>query len=124
MTDPIADFLTRIRNAQMARNAEASAPYSKLKESIARVMKKNNFIADFRVEKEGDHAQLVLRLPDKKLSLERISRPGQRIYTPHNRLYKVLNGFGISIVSTSRGVMTGYEAQSLGIGGEVLCEIS
>ncbi len=124
MTDPIADFLTRIRNAQMANNAMVEIPYSKTKESIAKVMAKNDFIKSVKKDTSGQFPVLHLELLEKKLTLERVSKPGQRIYTGSGGIRKVLNGLGIAVVSTSKGVMTGYEARSLNIGGEYLCNVS
>ena len=124
MVDPIADFLTRIRNAQMAGQAEVTIPFSTLKAQVAQVMLKNKFLDGVVTDESGKFKTLVLTLPAKKLSLRRVSKPGQRIYTGKEDLRKVLNGLGIAIVSTSRGVMTGYEARHQGVGGEVLCEIS
>jgi small subunit ribosomal protein S8 len=124
MVDPIADFLTRIRNGQMARNSVVSAPYSKIKKSIADVMLKNKFLSSVEVDKTGKFPLLkVVVLDNKKVNLKRVSRCGQRIYSGGQTLRKVLNGLGISIVSTSKGVMTGYEARSKNIGGEILCEV-
>ncbi|MCF7905930.1 30S ribosomal protein S8 [Candidatus Gracilibacteria bacterium] len=124
MTDPIADFLARIRNAQMARKGTVRIPYSKAKEGIAQAMQKNNFLNKITVEKNEKFPILLLELPEKTLSLKRVSTCGQRIYTPAKEIRKVCNGFGISILSTSEGIMTGYEARTKNIGGEVLCEIS
>ena len=124
MTDPIADFLTRIRNAQMAQNDKVEMPYSKMKESIAKVMLKNNFLAKVKKDTSGQFPTLVIDLPEKKLTLSRVSKPGQRIYKGSQEVRKVLNGLGISIISTSKGIMTGYEARSLNIGGEFLCTVS
>jgi small subunit ribosomal protein S8 len=123
MTDSIADFLTRIRNAQSAGNTEVQADYSKMKENIAKVMKKNNFIKTFEIDKSGKFAQIKVTLADKKINLKKVSKPGQRIYIASNDIRKVLNGLGIAIVSTSKGVITGYEARSLNVGGELICEI-
>jgi small subunit ribosomal protein S8 len=123
MTDSIADFLTRIRNAQSAGNSEVRADYSKMKENIAKVMKKNDFIKAFEIDKSGKFAQIKVTLADKKISLKKVSKPGQRIYVASNDIRKVLNGLGIAIVSTSKGVITGYEARSLNVGGELICEI-
>jgi len=122
--DPIADFLTQIRNAQMAGLESVSIPYSKLKEEIAKVMKKNDFLKNIEIDKSGKFPVLKLELPDKTLSLKRVSKCGQRIYTAAKELRKVCSGFGIAIVSTSEGLMTGYEARKKNIGGELLCEIS
>ncbi|MCK5460899.1 30S ribosomal protein S8 [Candidatus Gracilibacteria bacterium] len=124
MTDPIADLLTRIRNAQMAENPSLELPYSKEKESIANVMKKNKFLAEVKKDESGKFPVLVLTLVEKTLELKRVSRPGQRIFVKSDNIRKVLNGFGIAIISTSKGVMTGYEARKLNIGGEFLCTVS
>jgi len=126
MVDPIADFLTRIRNAQMAGQSEVQVPYSKLKEQMARVMMKNKFLAsvDTQVVEGKAFKNLVLGLPEKTLTLKRVSKPGQRIYVGSQEVRRVLNGLGIAIVSTSKGVITGYEARALGVGGELLCEVS
>lgn len=122
--DTIADFLTRIRNAQGARRESVITPYSKTNHRIAEVMKKNGFLADVQVDKSEKFPQLVLTFNDKKLELKRVSKCGQRIYTKSDDLRKVKNGFGIAVVSTSKGIMTGYEARSKNVGGELLCEIS
>ncbi len=124
MVDPIADFLTRIRNAQMARNSVIEIPYSKLKHEIANVMLKNNFLEGVSKDESGKFPMLKLELPKKALELKRVSKCGQRIFTKSDELRKVKNGFGIAIISTSQGVMTGYEARKKKIGGEYLCEIS
>ncbi len=124
VSDPIADFLTRIRNAQMARLAEIEVPYSRVKHEIAKVMLKNEFLADVKKEKSGKFDVLKLTLPEKKIELKRVSKCGQRIYTGSDDIRKVKNGYGISIISTSQGVMTGYEARAKKIGGEILCEVS
>lgn len=124
MTDPIADFLTRIRNAQMASNTVVSMPNSKMKERIARVMLKNKFLKSVSINTESKFPELVLELAEKKITLKRVSKPGQRIYVEAANIRKVLNGFGILVVSTSKGVITGYEARSLNVGGEVICEVS
>lgn len=126
MVDPIADFLTRIRNAQMSGQSEVQVPYSKLKEQMARVMMKNKFLVSVDTAPvEGKNFKvLVLGLPEKVLTLKRVSKPGQRIYVGSQDIRRVLNGLGIAIVSTSRGVITGYEARTLGVGGELLCEVS
>lgn len=126
MVDPIADFLTRIRNAQMAGQSQVQVPYSKLKERMARVMLKNKFLGSINVEAVEGKAfkNLVLGLPEQTLTLKRVSKPGQRIYVGSQEVRRVLNGLGIAIVSTSKGVITGYEARALGVGGELLCEVS
>lgn len=124
MTDPIADFLTRIRNAQMAKNATLQMPYSKTKEAIAKVMLKNKFLGKVEVDTSGKFPELLLTLAERKIDLKRVSKPGQRIYIKSENIRRVLSGLGIAIISTSKGIMTGYEARSLKIGGEFLCTIS
>ena len=124
MTDPIADLLTRIRNGQMARKEIVSVPHSRLKQSILDVLVKNAFIKGYKEVKEGQFKQINIELDtEKKLALKRISKPGQRIYVGKTDIGRVLNGYGISLISTSKGVITGAEARKQGIGGEVLCEI-
>lgn len=125
-TDPIADLLTRLRNAAMARHEVTEVPSSKMKKEILRVMKENELIEDFS-ERAGEGPQKVLSvklIPRKQLSLKRISKPGQRIYKKAEELFPVLRGYGISIVSTSQGIMTGDQARKKKIGGELLCEAS
>lgn len=124
-TDPIADLLTRIRNANRASHENTKVPSSKTKKEILRVMKEKKFIEDFKeVDGEGVGKIINIKLiPDKKLSLRRISKPGQRIYMPAKKLFPVLRGYGFSIISTSKGIMTGAEAKKQGIGGELLCEV-
>lgn len=124
VTDPIADFLTRVRNAQMARLTQIELPYSRMKHEIANVMLKNKFLTEVKKDETGKFPTLVVALPEKKLELKRVSKCGQRIYKGADDIRKVKNGFGISILSTSQGVMTGYEARAKKIGGEVLCEVS
>ncbi len=126
MIDPIADFLTRIRNSQMAKNSEVVIPYSKVKHNIAKVMLKNKFLTSVDVQKDAQNKfdVLVLGLPEKTLLLKRVSKCGQRIYTSAEDIRKVTNGYGIAIISTSKGIMTGYEARKLNVGGEYLCEVS
>ena len=126
MVDPIADFLTRIRNAQLASHSELSLPYSKTKHNIAKVMKKNKFLTSVEKKKDADGKFdiLVVGLPEKKLTLKRVSRCGQRMYTSADKIRKVTSGYGIAVISTSKGMMTGYEARSLNIGGEYVCEVS
>ncbi|MDF2379265.1 MAG: 30S ribosomal protein S8 [Candidatus Gracilibacteria bacterium] len=125
-TDPIADLLTRIRNANMAGLSKMSVPSSKAKKNILQVMKDKDFIKDFTEvsgEKAHEKSILVSLSPERKLYLKRISKPGQRIYKKAGEIYPVVRGYGISIVSTSQGVMTGDDARKMNIGGEVLCEI-
>ena len=129
MTDPISDLLTRIRNGQTARKPEVSMASSKLKTAIARVLKEEGYVADVRLESEGQKTTLTIGLKyydgrpviDR---LERVSRPGLRIYRGKDELPKVLGGMGTVIVSTPRGVMTDKQARSIGQGGEVLCIVA
>jgi small subunit ribosomal protein S8 len=124
--DPIADLLTRIRNGYLSRLATVEAPYSKLKAEILRILKKNGYIVDFSVSE--DKRSFTITLQDVRKtkyvpSFRRISRPGQRIYVKSSDIKKSRNGVGIFIVSTPKGIVTGYEAHSLGVGGELLCEV-
>jgi len=129
MTDPIADLLTRIRNGQTARKPEVSMASSKLKTAIARVLKEEGYVADVRLQSEGQKTTLTIGLKyydgrpviDR---LERVSRPGLRIYRGKDELPKVLGGMGTVIVSTPQGVMTDKQARSIGQGGEVLCIVA
>ena len=123
-TDPIADMLTRIRNAYMAKLKETRMPYSKVKEKIAEVMKANNYIVDIEVAGEGIEKTLVIKLlRDQQVNLKRISKPGQRIYRKAKELYPFKRGYGIRIITTPQGVMTEKEAASKKLGGELICEI-
>ncbi len=126
--DPIADMLTSIRNAQAVLKETVVIPYSEIKFEIAKVLKKENFIKE--VEKKGRKTrksiEIKLKYENKKpaiLSLKRISKPGQRIYTTAGKIKKVRSGYGISIISTSKGLMTNKQARKQNIGGEILCEI-
>ncbi len=132
MTDPIADMLTRIRNAIMAGHSYVVVPGSKMKLAIARILKDEGFIENYEVTK--DHPQPMIRIwlkyaGDRKnrrsviTGLKRVSKPGRRVYTGNRGIPWVLSGLGIAVLSTSRGVMTGKKARRLGIGGEVLCHI-
>lgn len=129
ITDPIADMLTRIRNASMARHHHVSLPASNLKQAVAQVLKDEGWIADFEVVSEGPQGELRITLkytPDKKpviVGLKRVSRPGLRIYSKRGQIPRVMGGLGTAILSTSRGVMTGKQAYYERIGGEVLCYI-
>ena len=125
-TDPIADLLTRIRNASMANHETTSVPSSKVKKQILQVMKEKEFIKDFK-ETSEDKPQKVLNIklfPGKSLSLKRISKPGQRIYKKSDEIFPVLRGYGFSIISTSQGIMTGEEARKKRVGGELICEVN
>ena len=128
MSDPIADMLTRIRNAQAAAKEQVVMPASKAKKAIAEVLKDEGYVTDFSERQDGNKLQLVITLKyfDGKPVIERlqrVSRPGLRIYRGKDELPKVLGGLGIAIVSTSRGVMTDRAARAAGEGGEVLCTV-
>ena len=124
-TDPIADLLTRIRNAANAHQQNVSVPHSRTKESILKVMKENNFIEDFEIVKNGDYDffDVTLKEDRKDLTFKRVSKPGQRIYIKKEDLKPVKSGLGISILSTSKGIMTNKEARQQNVGGELICEI-
>jgi small subunit ribosomal protein S8 len=129
MTDPIADMLTRIRNAQTAEKLTATMPSSQMKVSIAQVLKDEGYIEDFKVrEHDGKFAlEIALKYYAGEPvieKIERVSRPGLRIYKGRDDMPRVMNGLGIAIVSTSKGVMTDRKARATGIGGEVLCIVA
>ncbi len=129
MSDPIADMLTRIRNAQMVNKLSVSMPASKLKGAIANVLKDEGYIEDFAVLPNDGKPTLSISLkyyagrPVIEM-IERISKPGLRVYKSGQNIPKVMNGLGVTIVSTSKGVMTDRKAQAAGIGGEVLCIVA
>ncbi len=129
MTDPIADMLTRIRNAQMVEKAAVTMPASKLKVSIAEVLKSEGYIDDFAVRENDGKAQLDIALKYYAgrpviERIERVSRPGLRVYKGKDDLPRVLNGLGVAIVSTPKGVMTDRKARASNVGGEVLCIVA
>ena len=129
VTDPIADMLTRIRNANQMRYKEVEVPASKMKLEIARILKEEGFIVDFKVKKNNVQNIIVLTLKygEKKerviTGLKKISKPGLRVYAKAEEVPTVLNGLGIAIVSTSKGVMTGRDAKKQSLGGEVLAYV-
>jgi small subunit ribosomal protein S8 len=130
MTDPIADFLSRIRNAILARHNEVAAPASKLKSRLAELLKDEGYIAGFDVrEDDAGLSKIVVRLrwADPRTNaitgLRRRSRPGQRMYVRHGTIPKIRSGLGIAVLSTSRGLMTDRAARKAGLGGELLCEV-
>ena len=129
VTDPIADMLTRIRNANAMKYKEVSMPVSKTKTEIARILKDEGFIEDYKIRNDKPSKTLVLTLKytNKKerviTGLKRISKPGLRVYTKSTDVPKVLNGFGIAIISTSKGIMTDKEARKEALGGEVMAYI-
>lgn len=127
MSDPIADMLTRIRNAQMVGKATVSMRASNVKAAIASVLKEEGYITNFAKE-DGPKAQLTITLKYYQgrpviEEINRVSRPGLRIYKPKDELPKVKGGLGVAVVSTSKGVMTAQNAQAQGLGGEVVCEV-
>lgn len=128
MTDPIADMLTRIRNAFMAKKADVLVPYSKIKFEMVKILEKEKYIKTVEVADEPVMKMLKISLKYENnksviTSIKRISKVGRRIYTGKDNLPRVLNGYGLAIVSTSKGLMTNKEAKKLGVGGELLCEI-
>lgn len=129
MTDPIADMLTRIRNAQMAEKVSVSMPSSKVKVSIAKVLKDEGYIDDFAVRENSGKAQLDIALKYYAgrpviERIERVSKPGLRVYKGSGDLPRVMNGLGVAIVSTPKGVMTDRRARASNVGGEVLCIVA
>lgn len=129
MTDPIADMLTRIRNANMVNHESVEIPGSRLKVAIAEILKQEGFIKEYEFKKDNKQGTIKVFLKygpnrEKVLSgLKRISKPGLRVYAPKDDLPKVLGGLGIAIISTSQGIMTDKTARKAGVGGEVLCYI-
>ncbi len=132
MTDPIADMLTRVRNAQMRQHPTVSMPSSKVKQELARVLKEEGYIEDFKVLPEKPQAVLSITLKyvgDRRsrrsvvTGLERVSKPGRRVYVGKKDIPWVLSGMGTAVVTTSQGMMTGQKARRLGVGGEVLCKV-
>ncbi len=128
MTDPIADYLTRIRNAVMANHKVVEIPASNMKKDMTRILFEKGYILNYKFEEEGPQGNIKIALkynPENKRpaikSLQRISKPGLRKYVDKDNLPRVLNGLGVALISTSQGVMTDKEARSLSIGGEVLC---
>ena len=132
VSDPIADMLTRIRNAHMAEQRQVAMPSSNMRQAIAKILKEEGFIEDFEVVEAKPQASLRLTLKYVAgarplvpviTGLKRVSKPGQRVYSGREDLPWVRSGMGISVVSTSKGVMTGQQARRLGVGGEVLCYV-
>jgi small subunit ribosomal protein S8 len=128
MTDPIADMLTRIRNAALARHDRTEVPASKMKKAVANILKSEGYIADVRESDGGaDKFTIVLKYGRDRTSaidgVRRVSRPGRRVYVKHDRIPRVLSGLGISILSTSHGLMSDRDARKHKLGGELLCEV-
>jgi small subunit ribosomal protein S8 len=134
MTDPIADMLTRIRNSVMSGQAMTAMPSSKVKVEIAKILKEEGYLENYEVADGERPSQKVLRLKIKYIgerrerksvltNLERVSRPGRRVYTKKQEIPWVLSGIGVAILSTPKGIMTGQRARQLGVGGEILCKV-
>ncbi len=132
MTDPIADFLTRLRNAAAAQHHDVLIPASKLKREMARILKEQGYIDDWAVtppgpDRPGEQITITLKYTEDRKpvisGLQRVSRPGQRTYVDHAHIPRIQGGMGTAIISTSRGVMTGHEARQQGVGGEVVAKV-
>lgn len=129
LTDPIADYLTRIRNAQRALHETVTIPHSKLKKEITRILKEEGYINGYTIRQNGPFKEIAIVLKyteDREpamRSLKRVSKPGRRVYVGRHEIPKVLGGLGINVLSTSRGILTGKQARQAGVGGELLLEI-
>jgi small subunit ribosomal protein S8 len=129
LTDPIADMLTRIRNANLALHDAVEMPGSTMKAEVARVLRDEGYITDYELRDAEVGTELVVRLKydrDRRRvisGLERVSKPGRRVYVDRTSIPKVLGGMGISVISTSQGIITGHEARRRGVGGEVICSV-
>lgn len=128
LTDPIADMLTRIRNANSAKHVSVKIPFSKMKEGIANILKNEGYIKDFEIKEDGSKKDVIVALKyvdgeNVIKGLKRISKPGRRVYSGVEELPKVLGGLGIAIVSTPKGVITDKECRKHSVGGEVLCYV-
>ncbi len=132
MTDPVADFLTRLRNAAKAQHHDVAMPSSKLKRELARILKEQGYIEAYQVDppapgRIGEQITITLKYTaDRKpviTGMQRVSRPGQRTYVDHGHIPRIQGGMGTAIISTSKGVMTGHEARQQGVGGEVVAQV-
>jgi len=129
MTDPIADMLTRIRNAQMVFHEAVDIPHSKLKTKLAEVLKSEGYVRSFRVISDGRRRfiRIFLKYDEKGTpvieGLKRISKPSRRVYIGYDDIPKVLNGYGVNLISTSKGILTDREARKMRVGGEILCSV-
>jgi small subunit ribosomal protein S8 len=132
MTDPIADFLTRLRNAANAQHHDVTLPASKLKQELARILKEQGYIEDYEVHaagggRPGIELTVTLKYTAERrpviTGLQRVSRPGRRTYVDHTHIPRIQGGMGTAIISTSRGLMTGHDARSAGVGGEVVAHV-
>ena len=126
--DPIGDMLTRIRNAVLNKHESVEIPASKLKESVLKILKKEGYIADFKIKSKKEFSVINVDLLYKNgqpplQHIERVSKPGLRVYTPSTRIPRVLSGFGLVVLSTPQGVMSGRDARKKGIGGEIICKV-
>ncbi|MEA2211007.1 MAG: small subunit ribosomal protein [Solirubrobacteraceae bacterium] len=132
MTDPVADFLTRLRNAAKAQHHDVAIPASKLKREMARILKEQGYIEAYQIDppapgRPGEEIRITLKYtPERRpiiSGIARVSRPGQRTYVDHTRIPRIQGGMGTTIISTSKGVMTGHEARQAGVGGEVVARV-
>jgi small subunit ribosomal protein S8 len=132
MTDPVADFLTRLRNAAKAQHHDVAIPSSGLKRELARILKEQGYIEGYRVDppaadRPGEQITITLKYTNERKpvisGMQRVSRPGQRTYVDHSHIPRIQGGMGTAIISTSRGVMTGHEARLAGVGGEVVARV-
>jgi small subunit ribosomal protein S8 len=126
LTDPIGDFITRMRNAQKARRQTCRAPWSRLKQQLSELLKNEGWIAEVRVVGEAPHQEIEVGfITDKPaLTIKRISKPGQRVYTSASDLRPVLQGYGLAVITTSEGLLTDKQARKRKVGGEILCTVS
>ncbi len=128
MTDPIADMIIRIKNAYLARQQQVSIPHSKMKQAIAEILTKENYVTSFEIQETSPQKTLFVKLryvgkSPAVTDVKRISKPGRRLYSAVDEIPKALGGYGIVIVSTNKGILTGKQARQAGVGGEVLCAI-
>lgn len=127
-SDPIADMLTRLRNAYMARKTAITVPYSQIKHDLAKILESKGYVSKVATSKEDGHKTLLIELeeianPSLRPTFKRISKPGRRVYVKVKELKPVNSGFGIGVLSTPKGVMTSYEAYAQGLGGEYVCQV-
>lgn len=125
LTDPIADLLTRIRNASMARKDTVTVPFSKMKMAVLKVLQDRGFVQEFNNVKNNDFQEImiVLNPQHRDISLKKISKPGQRIYMKTSQLKKINGGLGVAVLSTPKGIMSGEDAKKQKLGGELICEV-
>lgn len=128
MTDPIADMIIRIKNALLARHSEVTMPHSKLKQSIAKILEAEGYIEGVEVKSDSIVPQIMIKLKYQGKTpaitdVRRLSKPGRRLYAPANQIPRALGGYGITIVSTSKGVITDTQARKQNVGGEIICQI-